>query len=297
MSTPFTAVDLSKLPMPNAVEPIDYEVIAAQVLSQLRALYPQFTATTESDPVYAVLQVYAYREMLLRQRINEAVKAVHLATAQGADLDQLGALFGVTRLVLDPGNPATNTPATLESDVDFRRRIQIAPESFSVAGPEGAYIFHALSAHPQVLDASATSPSPGEVVVTVLSRVDDGEADPALLEAVAAALTADSVRPLTDHVSVQGAEIIPYTVQATVYTYSGPDSTLVLAESLRRLNQYIDESHRLGRDVPLSGIFSVLHSEGVQRVELTQPAASISVSRTQAAYCTGVNVIHGGVDE
>ena len=64
----------------------------------------------------------------------------------------------------------------MESDPDFRRRIQLAPEGFSVAGPEGAYIFHALSADPGVLDACATSPSPGEVVVTVLARAGDGTA-------------------------------------------------------------------------------------------------------------------------
>src|SRR3546814_9711108 len=46
-------------------------------------------------------------------------------------------------------------PAVMESDSDLRRRLVLAPEGYSVAGPEGAYIFHALSAHPDVLDASA----------------------------------------------------------------------------------------------------------------------------------------------
>ena len=46
----------------------------------------------------------------------------------------------------------------------------------SVAGPTGAYEFHALSADGDVKDAAATSPAPGEVVVTVLSRTGDGAA-------------------------------------------------------------------------------------------------------------------------
>ena len=82
----------------------------------------------------------------------------------------------------------------MESDADFRRRIILAPEGYSVAGPEGAYIFHALSADPDVLDASATSPTPGEVVVTVLSRTGDGTAPPELLATVEAAGSADDVR-------------------------------------------------------------------------------------------------------
>jgi len=296
MST-FTAVDLSRLPAPAVVELLSYEAILAAMLADLRARDPQFTALTESDPAFKLLQVCAYREMLVRQRCNEAARAVMLAYAIGSDLEHLGALLGVTRLELDPGDPVNSIPPTMESDTEFRRRIQLAPEGFSVAGPEGAYIFHALSADPDVLDASATSPTPGEVVVTVLSRQGDGAPSAALVDAVEAALADDSVRPLTDHVTVQAATIVPYSVQATVYTYAGPDSALVLAESQRRLEAYIEASHRLGRDVPLSGIYSVLHSEGVQRVELDSPLADIVITRTQASHCTGITIIAGGVDE
>lgn len=293
----FTAVDLSRLPAPDVVEELDFETIFAGMLAKLREYDPQFTALAESDPAYKLLQVCAFYVMHLLQRMNDKARAVMLAYARGADLDHLGALLGVARRQLDPGDPVRGIPPTMEDDTEFRRRIQLAPEGYSVAGPEGAYIYHALSAHPDVLDASATSPSPGEVVVTVLARQGDGTASPELIASVADRLRDDSVRPLTDHVTVQGAQIVPYSVHATVYTYSGPDAALVLAESRRRLERYVEESHRLGRDVPLSGIYSVLHSEGVQRVELTSPTADIVIDRTQAAWCTGITIIAGGVDE
>lgn len=296
MST-FTAVDLSRLEAPAVIEPLDFETILGEMLDTLRELDPAFTAITEADPAYKILQVCAYRELMQRQRVNEAARAVMLAYAAGADLDHLGALLGVERLELAPGDPIHSIPPTMESDTEFRRRIQLAPEGFSVAGPEGAYIYHALSAHPGVLDASATSPAPGEVVVTVLGREGDGAADSLLLAAVTERLTDDGVRPMTDHVVVQGAEIVPFQVRATVYTYAGPDASVVLAESTRRLDAYLAESHRLGRDVPRSGIFSVLHSEGVQRVELESPAADLIIDRHQASWCTEVDVTHGGVDE
>lgn len=296
MST-FTAVDLSRLEAPAVIEPLDFETIVNEMLDQLRALDPEFSAVTESDPAYRILQVCAYREIMQRQRVNEAARAVMLAYATGTDLDHLGALFGVRRLELDPGDPTHSVPPTMESDTDFRRRIQLAPEGFSVAGPEGAYIYHALSAHPDVLDASATSPAPGEVVVTVLSRDGDGSASPVLVDAVNDRLTDDSVRPMTDQVTVAGAQIVPFQVQAVVYTYAGPDATVVLAESARRLDDYLAESHRLGRDVPRSGIYSVLHSEGVQRVELQLPSADLVIDRHQASWCTSVDITHGGVDE
>lgn len=327
----YTAVDLSKLPSPDIVEALDFDTVFNAMLADLRARDAAFDALVESDPAYAILQVAAYRELNLRQRVNDAARAVMLAYATGADLDNLGALLGVTRLQLDPGDPDHSVPPTMESDFDFRHRITLAPEGYSVAGPEGAYIFHALGADPGVLDASATSPTPddikalvlgvltahavdqatidamtatldaakwpGDVTVTVLARDGDGTAAAPMLDAVAAALSADDVRPLTDHVAVQSATVINYAVEATIYTYSGPDSAVVIAASTQRLNDYIAQSHRLGRDIAISGIYGALQSDGVQRVELISPVADIVVDSEQVAYCTGVTITNGGVDE
>lgn len=292
---PYTAVDLSKLPSPDLVEALDFDTIFNAMLADLQARDPTFDALVESDPAYAILQVAAYRELTVRQRINDAARAVMLAYATGADLDNLGALLGVTRLQLDPGDPDHSIPPTMESDADFRNRITLAPEGYSVAGPEGAYTFHALSADPRVLDASATSPSPGEVVVTVLSRDADGSAPQDLLDAVNTALSADDVRPLTDHVTVQSAAVINYAVEATIYTYAGPDSAVVIDASTQRLDDYIEQSHRLGRDVAISGIYGALQSAGVQHVELTSPTADVVVDSTQVGYCTGITITDGGV--
>ena len=98
-------------------------------------------------------------------------------------------------------------------------------------------------------------------------------------------------------VLVRTAAIVNYMVSATLYTFAGPDSQVVLAEARTRLDRYIAESHRLGRDVTRSGLFAALHAEGVQRVEIASPAADVVVDRTQATYCTAVTLTHGGNDE
>ncbi|CAD0313951.1 baseplate assembly protein [Xanthomonas hortorum] len=293
----FTAVDLSKLQAPDLIEALDFETIFTQAIAQFRKLLPEFSALTEADPVYKLLQLFAARELLIRQRANDKAQQTMLAFATGTNLDHLGALFGVARLVLDPGQPENGTPTTYESDVDFRRRIQLAPEGFSVAGPEGAYIYHALSAAADVMDASATSPAPGQVLVTVQSRTGDGTAPQALLDEVAAIFTNDDVRLLTDSVTVQSAQIVPYAIRGRVYTYAGPDSAVVMREAMRSLQAYLDEAHRIGRDVPESAIKAKLFADGVQRMELDLPAADIRISRTQAAYCTSIDIVHAGIDE
>lgn len=331
MSETYTAVDLSRLPAPDVIEQISFEDVFAAMLADLRARDPAFDALVESDPLYACLQVAAYRETLLRQNFNERLRGMMLAYASGSNLDHLGALMGVTRLQLAPGNPAQNLPPTMESDTDFRHRIQLAPEGFSVAGPEGAYIYHALSADADVLDASADSTAPddikalvmsvlaangaagslvaamnaaleaatwpGDVDVSILSRTGDGTASPALVATVQAALASDNVRPMTDAVAVRSATIVPYSVAARLYTFAGPDSSLIVAASIARLQAYVEESHRLGRDIPRSALLAALHSEGVQRVELLSPAADIAITRRQAAWCTAIDVTHGGLGE
>lgn len=299
MAGAYTSVDLSQLAPPDVVEALDFEAIFAAMLVDLQARDTAFTALVESDPAYKILEVAAYREVLLRQRVNDAARAVMLAYAGGADLENLGALFGVVRLVIDPGNPDATpiVPPTYESDADYRRRIQLSLEGFSTAGPEGAYVFHALGADGDVLDASATSPSPGEVVVTVLSRTGNGTASAGLLSSVSDVLSAEDVRPLTDHVTVQSANITTYTVNATLYFYTGPDRAVVLAASQAAIEAYVETQHRLGLDVTLSGIYAALHQPGVQRVDLAAPAANIVVNSQSAAYCTGITLTDGGTNE
>ncbi len=299
MAGAFTAVDLSKLPSPDVVETLDYETIVDEMIADLQARDPEFSALTESDPAYKIIEVAAFRELLIRQRINEASKAVMLAFAAGSDLDQIAANYNVERLLIEEGDPEAIPPVdpVYESDDDLRRRVQLSFEGFSTAGPEGAYIFHALGADPDVLDASVASPTPGDVVVTVLSRSGDGTASASLLTAVSDVLSKSDVRPLTDQVSVQSATILDYSVNATLTLFPGPDSAVVLAAAESALADYIEKSRRLGRDVTRSGLFAALHQEGVQNVELTAPATDVVASPSEAPNAISTNVVVGGTDE
>ena len=292
----FTAVDLSRLPAPDIVEELDFETILADAVAQMQVEMPEFV-TRDSDPATKLLQVFAYFAQLLRQRVNDAARAVMPAYAVGGDLDNIAALFGIARLTVTPADDALGISAVMEGDTDFRRRMVLAPEGYSVAGPEGAYIFHALSADADVLDASATSPAPGEVLVSVLSRTGNGAAPASLIDTVAAYVSDETRRPLTDFVTVQSAEIVEYAVEATLTTFSGPDGGVVLAAAQASLDAYIAASHRIGRDITRSALFAALHVEGVQNVELASPAADIVISRTQAPHCTGIAVDYAGTGE
>lgn len=296
MAGAFSQVDLSQLQLPDAVETLSFDDIKSGMLADLAVIAPGLVLL-ESDPAMKILEVAAYRELLWRQRGNDAVRAVMPAYAGGADLDNLAATFGVSRLTITAADPTTNTPAVMESDDDFRRRLVLAPEGYSVAGPEGAYVYLALTSDPDVMDASVASPDAGEVLITLLSRTGNGTASAALIAAAQAFLSDGTRRPLTDFVTVQSAAIVNYTVAATVTTFAGPDSAVVLAAGRERLNTYIAQSHRLGRDITHAGIISALAVPGVQNVVVSSPAADLSIADYQAAYCTDVAVTYGGVGE
>lgn len=296
-----TAIDLSQIAAPDVVETLDFETLLAAVKETLIGLAPDLEAvlSLESEPAVKILEVMVYREMLLRARVNDGARAVMLPTATGADLENLAAFYGVTRLVVTPADTEAVPPvaAVMESDARLRTRTQMALEGFSTAGPRGAYEFHALSADGAVLDVGVTSPTPGEVVVSILSNVGNGAASAELLATVNAVLTDETVRPLTDHVTVQSAAIVTYTIEAAIYCYSGPDRAVVLAASQASAEAYVAAQRKIGRDVTLSGIYAALHGSGVQRVDLAAPAASIVIGETEAAHCTAITLTDGGTDE
>lgn len=297
-----TPIDLSRLPAPDIVETINYETLLAERKAKLVALYPvdqqadiAAALTLESEPMNIHLQENAYREVVLRQRVNDAARAMMLAYATKGNLEQLAALFEIQRLTIVEPDPANDIDGVYESDTDLRARTQLAPQGFSVAGPEGAYISHARNADGRVLDASATSPAPCEVVVTVLSREGDGTADDSLIKKVTAALQADDVRPLTDEVTVRGATIKRYAIRATLVFFAGPDRSVVLAEAKKRVAAYTEEMRKLGMAITLDGIFAAARPAGVQKVYLDTPLDDIPASKLEATYCTGIELIDGGV--
>lgn len=292
MASAFSAVDLSQLPAPAVLELVDYEQIVREIYADFVNRFPDFTAFLESDPVSKLVEAFAYREMVKTQEWNDKCLSVFLAFAKGTDLDHIGANYSVPRLVIVEAQPTAIPPvaAVYEDDTAYRQRIQMAFQGYSVAGPEGAYVVHAMGADGRVKDISAISPEPGVVSVYVLSHEAGGIASDEVLDNVAAALNDRSVRPLTDQVGVYAASVIPYEVTAHLQIERGPDASVILSAARKAVQAYTDSVAKLGREVALSGLYKALHQGGVIEATLTSPAATIEVSPGQAAYCTGITL-------
>ncbi|MGC0884134.1 baseplate assembly protein [Pantoea agglomerans] len=289
-------INLSELEVPDAIVVPDASDIFSRWLARLRELDPEFDALVESDPAYKQGEVNAYQLTLAIQRVNDAVRAVFLASSKGADLDQIGANFNVKRYVITPADPDAVPPvdAELEDDDAYRERIQLSWAQLNTAGARNAYRFHARSADADVLDADAYGPEdhsrPGEVDVYVLSRTGDGTAPQTLVDKTAANLSADEVRPLTDFVSVKSAIIQRYSITAELEIPDGPDAQTVLDNAISVATSYAALSHRINTVIPLSAIYAALQQPGVVRVRLTSPVADIEAEIGKAPWCQAINV-------
>ncbi len=302
--TTYRLIDLSKVPVPDIIEVPDFEEKYQALKDMLVNLDPEYSQalSLESDPAARLLQVFAYREMYLTARINDATRANILASAKREDLDGLASRYNIERLTIQPANPDANPPepAAMEDDEALRRRVQMAFDGLNTAGSIDGYIFHALGANGLVRDALATSPQPTEIELTILSNEGNGHSSAELIESVRAhfGISADGnqqlgtskIRPQGDRVSVQSASIISYQVEATIYLQQGPDASVIRQQAIAAAQKYADEQHRLGADITRSGLYRALHQPGVDNVELHQPDGNISVSPTQAAYCTSIDV-------
>jgi len=303
----FTAVDLSKLPLPDIVEELDFEEILAARKAKARelltekGLLPDWDATSESDVLVVALEEQSYRELLILQKFNEGCRAVMLATSTGTNLDNLAANFDTERLVLDPGDDTAIPPVdpTYETDASLKERTQMAFEALSTAGPEGAYIYHAKSASARVADVSVDSPTPGEVVVTILAADGDGIADDELCALVLAAMPGsddDGVRPLTDAVTVQPGTKVDYAVEATLDLFDGPDQEVLLAASQTSIAEFTAAQRLLGVPVTIDGLHKALRVEGVKRVTLASPTEEVAGGAQEFANCTDITVAVAGED-
>ena len=283
-------IDLSGLPAPDVLIPIDYENMLADIKADLISRDPSLTdaLSLESDPLTKLLESVAYLNMLKTNQVNQTAKAMLLAYATGTTLDHLASAVNVSRLLVKQGNPnaVPPMPDIYESDDAFRRRIQLEPERAS-AGSEGAYMFWALSSDGDVRDISVVTATAGVVTVYVQSHSELVASD-ILKEKVRQAVDNPNRKPFTDQVRIASGQPFGFDVQAELTLYPGPDKDVVMATARAELDKYLEKVRYLGYDVTISGLHHALHQAGVQRVKLLAPLTDINLPKGKYANCTGV---------
>lgn len=357
-------MQLLDLPAPTVIELFDYESIKARKLQRVLQLMSEKGieyVPSESDDLMTMIEADAYEEMLLRTRINNAVKAQLLAFSKGSDLDHIGSTrYGTLRLdgskpyalftfslsqvlaynvtlpeglQLSDGNGAyaillsditivagdttahgtvelqqyiesseikteiITTPlayiatakqnelfhsgANIEDDERYRERIWLSREHKSTAGSVATYTYYAKTADARIRDVKIIDDTAGEVKVYLLS--DSGEADSVMIDRVNAALSKDSVRPLTDLVSVSSATIVDVSVNADIVLYD-----LTYEAGVRELieSEFAANTMIFNKSLSMAKLYGLLESEQVKDVSITEPTSSINISQNEVIRVT-----------
>lgn len=201
-------------------------------------------------------------------------------------------VFGAQNTTITTGG------ADAESDPDFADRIRLAPNSFSVAGPEKAYVYHAKSVSPAIIDVKVDSPTPGEVDVYVL--LTDGTLPTEdTLEQIEEHLSDENIRPLTDYVVVKAPTASNYEIELH-YWINQEDSSRaaqIQADVEAAVEQYrLWQQTKIGRDITPGKLLQLVFAAGASRVDNSKlkPATWKKLEAMQVAQCTKVNVVYEG---
>lgn len=278
------SINLANVPLPAVVEVLSFEDIVAEMQDDLVERFPDIEPVLqlESALVNKLMQVFAYRELLLRARVNDAAKALMLATASGTDLDNFAADFGMERLVVgedDDGNPI------FESDDDFRNRRNLAPDGYAAAGPENAYKYFALSADGRVKQAEAIKGEHNRCDVILLGRDGDGAVSQEVVSKVYDELSPKTRRPLTDSVYVRSAAIVSQAIKVSITVQSGPDPVTIAAKAKVSISKYAQERASIGAVLRVDGIIGAAHSgNALESAVVIEPEADVDPGKFGAVH-------------
>lgn len=263
-------------------------------------IVPKGTRITPDGAIY-----FATVEDLVIPPGDTSGDVVAESTAGGARYN--GFVEGQINIIVDPVAfvaSASNVEASyggadVESDDAYRERQRLAPDSFSVAGPGGAYAFFAKSADVNIADVAVTSPDAGKVNVYVLMK--DGELpDEAMRAKVLQEVSASDRRPLTDFVQAFAPEEVPYDIALT-YHISADRSTE--AGAIRAaiegdggaVDAYVSwQRGKIGRTISPDMLVSRLYAAGAFRVVATSPGYA-ELEPHQVAKLGSASIVYGGV--
>lgn len=272
---------LDGLPVPAIIATLSYEEIRLETINKLIEIDPAYSALLESDPAIKVIEASSYQDLVLRERVNDVAKANLLFFATGSDLDHLSIFYDVFRLVG-------------ETDESLRTRTVLAIQGRSTAGTEERYSFIARSADLRVKDVAVYQVDGGpKIRIALLSSVNGGVPDAAMLAAVTDAVSGAGVRAVNDVVEVLSATQAPQNIILNVSLL--PNAPLAITNSMEALIRaaWFDEGG-IGFDLNPSWIASRVHIPGVSKVEVVTPAAPVVAGDNQAIVLGTITINYVG---
>jgi len=207
----------------------------------------------------------------------------------------LAANVAAGAIVVPMSGGIDEVPGIPELDDDYRSRIQLAPETYSVAGPAGAYEYFArqVLGPDGAIDASAIMlpGDKGRVTLTVLMGNGVYTPTQAQMIKLLSWYQQNSATPLTDYIAIQGPNILRVNIDATLTLYPGPSNATVLAACSNAVAALVAKSsNKLGTSFSKSQLYAALQQPGVFSVTINSPTTDLDFDRTQVIQVLTTNL-------
>jgi phage-related baseplate assembly protein len=284
-------IDLSLLAPPTIIDAIDPDQLVLAWIDDLKQRLPAWSGVFDQDPFVKACHVWAYALANKLARDNDRCRAVFLATASGADLDQIAATYyadlGLKRLVVSPATEFD--AAVIESDARFRERIRLAPEAFAGTGTADGYRYWAMTAAATLIDAGVAVSDDIERRVTLTCLAPGGGGFEELAHAIRT--TIRRIKPLTDVVTVQACGAAAYTIRAVIEHGPGADPSVLRVAAEERLTAVATTAARkVGAVIGTDALIAAGRVAGVLRFQLLEPAADIDPGFDKVAVATSIEL-------
>ncbi len=251
----------SKLADQNGIHHYSYEKILSDIklslIEKIQFYYPDFSSLSESDPLSKTIEIAAYRELLIRQKIKDTINASLLSQSSGSELDKLASL------VLDE-NKKTQNLAEKKTKIST-----FWTDQFYTTGTKASYVYFVNKFGGEAIRDVKVVSKNHAVTIYILLHNENEEIDTEnFKKKLQTKLEDENIRRITDKIDIQFAKKIKYTIKAELSLDPNYSLETIQAIITEELKKETDKLFYLNKTISTKLLFKVFYKMGVKHVEL-----------------------------
>lgn len=221
-------------------------------------------------------------------------------TGNGLAPGELKTLVDPVPYVQSVENTSTSSGgADRESDESFAARIFIAPGKYSTAGSRNGYEYHVQDYSSAIGGVHVSSDQAAGTVDIVFVMADGSLPSAEMISAMSQHMSAETLRPMNDLVTVRAPAEVKYTVSLTYYINQSDNNRAAAIQQAvsAAVDSYIAWQRKIGRDINPSKLLALVMGAGAKRAQITAPIFTAIPADSIAAIDGTASITYGGLED
>mgnify|MGYP003106496133 FL=1 len=221
-------------------------------------------------------------------------------TGNGLAPGELKTLVDPVPYVQSVENTSTSSGgADRESDESFAARIFIAPGKYSTAGSRNGYEYHVQDYSSAIGGVHVSSDQAAGTVDIVFVMADGSLPSAEMISAMSQHMSAETLRPMNDLVTVHAPAEVKYTVSLTYYINQSDNNRAVAIQQAvsAAVDSYVAWQRKIGRDINPSKLLALVMGAGAKRAQITAPIFTAIPADSIAAIDGAASITYGGLED